>query len=976
MLKIAKTTYISFPYTTALALIALPYLPCSAQSIQAQNGQSGTAFLSVYQVGNAPTFGTYGVSVRVQGGTAQFRQDAPEVVEVVTSTTSATAMGNWNSWSYQSVTQNSSTQLTCMGSIPSGSGTAFNFTDVYTANSDGKSFDLQRTVKVATPNTAVDKGFSTRFGLYSQTAANLQACDLFVPGMSYHNTQYPLDSFKPSGNLSSDLSQEFLWFREDRLSLPAAMLRLPGVAGGPTLQIAHIDEALGGYSPSTWYDGNAPEDYNPRLIDSRMQFGSMGFINGIAGPPVYLAAHNAGSPEVEFIFPGTEGSRSGIGDGTTSYRAHPLTNSGVPATDTYHLRIRATQTSSYLAARDDTYNYFYGIFAPSYVHKTLTAEYNDSMSLLNAELKPWPNVGNAIALPFRLATFYDPARGLDGYGTLPHPAGTTIDSLSGQMGYIGDQLPASYMLLKYALENGDATAQAHAEQMLQVWVNQITAYWNSHVRGLPPTWYDLSSTGGFSWRGTGGTPTYLRVASEGMDGLLQAWSLERRHGHEHPDWLAACQAYGDWLGSVQKRNVSQTGDGAWNRVYNYDTAISPDPLTNGPYLAPTQPIRFLADLYYTTKSASYKTAATNAGTYCLNVIDAQGLYAGGTADGLTSTFDKEAGMVAVEAFLSLYDLTKDTRYRDAAQRAARFCQTFVYAWNIPMPGPVNLNDNYPRPDWPGSANTLGMSMISPGSGSDSYMAIAPFNFYRLFLLAGDTQMLALSQMLLYNTKQTTGTESGLYPNLPGLQTEATSISAIRGVSVKTWLPWLTVSLLDPMVRLNSTFATWDLDAIQTQTAAQRSTEEAQYENTHLMSDTAIPLGKTITLRAVVNNDYVTAGSGGNSALIASDVNAQIGAASPDEFMVVDRGDGFVALKCLANGKYVQATNAGTGPLKAVSASVGTWEAFRWEDRGNGVVALKNMASSQYVQATAAGAGTLQGVGTWVGSWESFQWTVH
>ncbi len=42
-------------------------------------------------------------------------------------------------------------------------------------------------------------------------------------------------------------------------------------------------------------------------------------------------------------------------------------------------------------------------------------------------------------------------------------------------------------------------------------------------------------------------------------------------------------------------------------------------------------------------------------------------------------------MLSMEAFLSLYDSTKDPKWLDRAQAAANYAESWIWIWNLPMP---------------------------------------------------------------------------------------------------------------------------------------------------------------------------------------------------------------------------------------------------------------------------------------------------
>ena len=72
-----------------------------------------------------------------------------------------------------------------------------------------------------------------------------------------------------------------------------------------------------------------------------------------------------------------------------------------------------------------------------------------------------------------------------------------------------------------------------------------------------------------------------------------------------------------------------------------------------------------------------------AGEFCLHSVHESYAYVGGTPDN-PNVMDKEAGMMVLDAFLSLFDLTRDPRWLTAATQTARYSETWVYCWDIPV----------------------------------------------------------------------------------------------------------------------------------------------------------------------------------------------------------------------------------------------------------------------------------------------------
>jgi beta-glucosidase len=123
-------------------------------------------------------------------------------------------------------------------------------------------------------------------------------------------------------------------------------------------------------------------------------------------------------------------------------------------------------------------------------------------------------------------------------------------------------------------------------------------------------------------------------------------------------------------------------------------------------------------------------------------------------------------------------------------------------------------------------------------------------------------------------------------------------------------------------------------------------------------------GQVVSLRARVNDQYVTAENAGAAALIAD--RAAIG--PWEQFDEVDQAGGGVALRSHANARYV---TAGSSPLIADAASAGTAQTFDVIHNSDGSVSLRAHANNQYVTAENAGAAALIADRAAIGPWEEF-----
>lgn len=123
-------------------------------------------------------------------------------------------------------------------------------------------------------------------------------------------------------------------------------------------------------------------------------------------------------------------------------------------------------------------------------------------------------------------------------------------------------------------------------------------------------------------------------------------------------------------------------------------------------------------------------------------------------------------------------------------------------------------------------------------------------------------------------------------------------------------------------------------------------------------------GTVVSLKACVNDAYVTAENAGASALIAD--RAAIG--PWEQFGVVDAGSGSIALRAHANGLHV---TAGAAPLIADSPTPGRAQTFQLVHHSDDTVSLLALANGRYVTAEDAGASALVADRTTIGPWEKF-----
>jgi cathepsin L len=124
----------------------------------------------------------------------------------------------------------------------------------------------------------------------------------------------------------------------------------------------------------------------------------------------------------------------------------------------------------------------------------------------------------------------------------------------------------------------------------------------------------------------------------------------------------------------------------------------------------------------------------------------------------------------------------------------------------------------------------------------------------------------------------------------------------------------------------------------------------------------------IALKSMANGKYVSVDNGAEKSLIANLARVDIDAA----FDMVNMGASLIALKSTANGKFVCAEDSGAKALIANRNAIGPWETFEMVDIGAGKIALKSMANGKLVCAGNGGAKALIANRTTAGSWETFE----
>ncbi|WP_234367659.1 glycoside hydrolase family 76 protein [Parabacteroides pacaensis] len=632
--------------------------------------------------------------------------------------------------------------LICTARLKSDNGTIFNIKDIFSPEIENH-FRLDRKVCIEQVGKG-DDYFNSYFGLTSQHKTNINDFEFFVPGIWYKNNQC-----LKSGFLAGDYSDNYFYFREDRLPLPFVSARKK--ASGLAIDMIHLNA-----NPETFYGENGLD----RIVDERMQFGSLGFTE--------LDTHS-----ILFVFPGIEGEKTYIGrirgeeKKGFAYRSHPV-KAGLK--QDYSLSFGFNQTKNFPDLVEVIWKQAWNRYNPA-VHKiNIQDAYKASIEVLDTYLL---NLNGAPGWPFSIY--------------LPNGIARAYNY---QMGFIGFQISNAYFLLKKGLESNNKEFVRKASEVIDFWVN------NSQKKsGLVKTWADAYVDRKVTWRDY---DTYMRVTAGGMEGIIGAWNSMKKRGIDKPDWLNYCKRYADWL----VRN--QEEDGSFYIRYDWKTE---KPNHDSKYTT-TNIIRFLVELYSVTRDKRYLDAALKAGNFSYNFIHHDYLYVGGVIDN-PNVKDRESGQMAIYAFLALYDATGDKKWKEATLQAARYTETFMFSYPVPMA----INDTLT--DFPKHRDIIGQTLIATGhSAIDNGLAFSSFQYYRLYLLTQDKHFLHVARLIQNNTLDIMDLDSKMGYRYRGLLTECFNPQANRGHSVRQQLPWNQASILEPMHRFLDAFGEWDIDIIE------------------------------------------------------------------------------------------------------------------------------------------------------------------
>jgi hypothetical protein len=378
------------------------------------------------------------------------------------------------------------------------------------------------------------------------------------------------------------------------------------------------------------------------------------------------------------------------------------------------------------------------------------------------------------------------ARTIDGRTAIPFDRSVVSEDLNWNwtmvaMGFVGKNIECADQLLREGDRDQTERGQAMRKTGLAIIASLIQALPTVPLQG---TGYDLAT--GKPWDHVWLSP-WLRNATEDMRVLMQAYRRELAHGRPHPEWLAWVKQYSDWL--IQQ----QRPDGSFPRRWKPGSNVPEEPSGTSSYNA----VPLLVLMSQITGNAQYQDSAIRAAEYVWGTWGTHGQFIGGASDNPNIT-DKEAGMLSMEAYLSLYDATKELKWLQRAEAAANFAESWIWIWNLPMP----IDADNAQLHWKKGVPTVGLQGITALSagGADEYLDWAVPSYAKLYNYTKDSHYLDVASLLLNDTKSMVALPGRLYDMRgPGWQQENFGMGPSpsgRGVgSHRHWLPWVSANHL-------------------------------------------------------------------------------------------------------------------------------------------------------------------------------------
>ena len=720
--------------------------------------------------------------IEISGGTApRLTQQKPAQIEIFRNEENVRQLAS----GYQSV-QKENNLIVARANVFSGSNSEFDVEDRWKI-SDAV-LALNRKVRVT--STEDSTGFFSAIRLSTEPTVKWEGVNYLAPGLLYgepHTNPRAL-----GGSLYYNV--KYFSIREDYLSAP-----MFGLSFHDGYWVAALDLAPNG--ATTMSETTAPA--TTPVIDGQIQFGALGAHEGTRG-----------GIEFGFWLPGTTNEFSGgfFGGGQRTSnvipvvrrRYHPV-KAGF--SQSYQVGFRFSKSESFRDMERDAWRWAWQSLNPKItpvdveaVRHTLIDHLADRVLVVDGRAGI-PFVIDAVSGKpgsFRPALMAQMFREFNAErGVSPHQnqelidwaksIGIDIDPEAAELdiwpmiviGFCGKHVEvAEQLLLESDRDSGPRGQRLRklGEMILESLIRIVPV--------SPPCGEGFDIRTGKPSAVHGGTAFTLRSWAEDMRMMIDLIRRERSHGHQYPEWFNWVKFYSDWLLTQQRK------DGSFPMTWQDSTGAVKEGTTGVTSYAA---VPLLVRMSEETGDKNYLTSAIRTADYIWTNFGSKCVFLGAT--GTPNVADKESGMLSTEAFLALYENTKENKWLEYAKTAGDYTESWIWIWNVPMP----IGAKYADLGWKPGVPTIGVNGIGSNDigGVDQYLDWAVPTYARLYKYTHDKHYLDVARILLHGTKAMLAIPGRTYDlKGPGWQQEHWRMGPIRGIGAhRTWLPWISVNHL-------------------------------------------------------------------------------------------------------------------------------------------------------------------------------------
>jgi len=717
--------------------------------------------------------------IDISGGTApRLMQQKPTQIEIFRNKNTVKEF----SASYQSVQKDTNsviakTKLVIEGKV------VFDVVDKW--NISGAVLSLNR--KVSVMGTEENAGFYSAIWLSTEPKVKWVDADYLAPGLLYGVPQTSVDA--PGGSLNYNAKRFSI--REDYLSAP-----LFGVMFKDGGWVAVLDPTPNGNT--TQEETIAPA--TKPIIDERMQFGALG-----------AHAVPEGGIAIGFWLPGTtnEFLRGFLRDHSEASNATPVIRRRYHPVKTgfsqsYQVKFRFGKSEFFRDMERETWRWAWQSLNPQIipvnveVMRQILIDHLADRVLTVEDMAGVPFVIDAVSGKpgsFRPALisrmFKMPNTKVNENQVLINWAktiGIEIDPKAAELdiwpkiviGFCGKNVEVAEQLLM----ESDRDRGARGERLRNLGLKIIESLIRI-VPTSPPSGEGFDIRTGEPSAVHGGTAFTLRSWAEDMCTMIDLIRYESAHGRQHPEWFNWAKSFTDWLLTQQRE------DGSFPVAWMDETGVVKEGTTG---VTSYTSVPLLVKMSEETGDKKYFDSAVRAADYIWKNFGNKCMFLGAT--GTPTVADKESGMLSIEAFLALYENSKENKWLEYAKTAGDYTESWIWIWNVPMP----IEAKYTDLGWKSGVPTVGVNGIGSNVAGhvDEYLDWAVPSYAKLYKYTKDEHYLDIARVLLHDTKSMLGLPGRTYDlKGPGWQQEHWRMGPnIRGIGAhRTWLPWISVNHL-------------------------------------------------------------------------------------------------------------------------------------------------------------------------------------